>query len=350
MPITESATSAPASQDNAPTGNPTSSIANDYDATGKQVVEDGVFDFDAPEEVVEDKPFVQELDEEEDPFSDPEPVADPAQDDTTQPTQSAQSTQPTAPQTELKLYAEKFKTPQDLKNAYVELGGDPAKFGDNIGQLEEAYRVRQSEYSRVRAQISHGQNQPQQPAMPQQTFQEILNEEFAKYDPSTFASPADMWKAQTQATAAAAARFEAQQARQMQQPQITPQEMDRQIKIVNNVNSLEKLVPRLRTDQNFRKAFATHIHIMRDEGRMPTNPDGTQDLKGAMKDFIQGQSGVFAEVQRSFQSTQDAKQLSTATGSDHAQANPASAPRRSSDDVLVDELLDYKAEYDRKYS
>ena len=74
------------------------------------------------------------------------------------------------------------------------MGGDPANYGNDVGALEEAYRVRQSEFSRVRAEIAHNQPAPE----PAKTFQELLNEEFAKYDPTKFTNQVEMWEAQTE--------------------------------------------------------------------------------------------------------------------------------------------------------
>jgi len=351
MSLTTPATPAPAATpENAPTGNPTSSIPESYDNSGKQVVSDDVFGFD--ESVVEtpDKPLITNLDAEEDevvtPPVDPATPADPraAEPKPADPAKPADPVTPATPDSGLKMYADKFKTVQDLKNSFIELGGDPARYGDNTQLLEEAYAVRQREFSTSRAQIAHIN---QQPTAPQKTFQEILGEEFAKYDPTKFESPQQMWEAQTKATAEAAKRFEEQQVRT---PQITPQEMDRQIKIVNNINALETKVPRLRTDSSFRNAFATHIRVMRDEGRMPMNPDGTQNLVGAMKDFIGGQRAVVEEASKAFEAQNDAKTLSTAANADNPPANPAGAPRRSSGDSLADELLQAHDEYVRKYN
>jgi len=351
MSLTQPATSTPATPatpDNAPTGAPTSSIPETYDNSGHQVVSDDVFGIDQPDAPVSDKPLVTNLDELDDELDDEPPApTDPNQPATpakTDDNPTGQPAAPAAPSNGLTMYAEKFKTVQDLKNSFIELGGDPARYGDNVQLLEEAYAVRQREFSTSRAQIAH-LNQP--PAAPQQTFQEILKEEFSKYDPNSFAGPVDMWNAQQAATEAAAARFEKQQT---QVQQITPQEMDRQIKIVNNINSLETKVPRLRTDQNFRQAFATHIRVMRDEGRMPTNADGTQDLVGAMRDFIGGQRAVAEEASKNLQMQNDAKNLSTAANGDNPPANPAGAPRRSRGDSLVDELISFHDDYTRKYN
>lgn len=348
MSLTQPATSTPApaaTPDNAPTGAPTSTIPESYDNSGHQVVSDDVFGIDQPEAPESDKPLVTNLDEPEEEFEDePAPTDQPATPAKPEDNPATPPATPAAPSNGLTMYADKFKTVQDLKNSFIELGGDPARYGDNVQLLEEAYAVRQREFSTSRAQIAH-LNQP--PAEPQKTFQEILSEEFAKYDPSKFESPQQMWEAQTKATQAAADRFEKQQT---QVQQITPQEMDRQIKIVNNINALETKVPRLRTDKNFRQAFATHIRVMRDEGRMPTNPDGTQDLVGAMRDFIGGQRAVAEEASKALQMQTDAKNLSTAANGDNPPSNPAGTPRRSRGDSLVDELISFHDDYTRKYN
>ena len=53
---------------------------------------------------------------------------------------------------EEKLLAGKFKTADDLKKAFRELGGNPDEYED-IKMLEEAYRVREREFSRARQQL-----------------------------------------------------------------------------------------------------------------------------------------------------------------------------------------------------
>lgn len=321
---------------------PSTPSTDSYDNNGMQVVPDGVLDFndEVIDETISDETQAQPADPQQ-----PATPADPAKPDEQQPATPVQPAQPAATDTGLKLYADKFKTVQDLKNSYIELGGDPARFGDNVQLLEEAYAVRQSEFSRSRAQLA----QPAQPAVPQKTFQELVREEYAKYDPTKFTTPQEMWEAQAKANEAAAARFE-EQNQGRQQQQITPQEMDRQIKIVNNVHSIETKVPRLKTDRNFRNSFATHIRVMRDENRIPVRPDGTEDLDACMKDFISGQSGVFAEAQKAYGAQQDAKALSTTVATEGgAQAPGSGTPHRNSNDALVEDIIGAHNDFQRRY-
>jgi len=331
---------------------PVSGVENNFDEQGHQTGADDLFEFDQPEAPVDDTPIIQPAPGDE--IVDDTPTENPVDEDglegvrveeqPPQPkTEEQQKTE--KPQTELKLYADKFKTTQDLKNAFVQLGGDPANYGENVSALEEAYRVRQSEFSRVRAEIAHNQPAPE----PTKSFQELLNEEFAKYDPTTFENPAAMWKAQTEATAAAAAKFEQQQ-NQPKADQITPQEMDRQIKGLNEMHAIETKVPRLKSDKQFRTGFATHILQMKQEGRLVEKAPGVLDLDHAMKDYIGGVKSLVEEASKAYNQTQTAKNLSTATNSENAPSNPANSPSRSPEDDILEGILEAQAADARKYN
>lgn len=349
MSLTQSATN-PSAQP--PSGEPTSSIPDNYDANGIQQVSDDVFGFDEPASEAPETPTVTTIHETDEEFEATQETTEEPTDETVQePNQDPENPQqptaqePAQPQTELKMYANKFKSVQDLKNSFIELGGDPAKYGDNVQQLEEAYAIRQREYSRVRAEIAHP---PAQPAAPQKTVQELMQEQFGSVDPSKFQTPQEMWQAMMNGFGNVLNQVQAQQP----QPQqgYSPQEVARHVKTVEAISELERLAPIIKTNKMVRDNFAMHIRVLRDEGRMPTTPDGQQDLKAAYKDFVQGYSALLSESQKSFTDTANAKQLSTATNQDTAQKNPAAAPKVSASDALVNEILDYKKEYDRKYN
>lgn len=332
----------PATQDSAPTGQPTSSIPNEYNESGMQSGVDDVFAFDAPEETVEQTPDVTTIVEDDSTL--PDQTQD-LENIETEPVKSVVEPVKPAEQTELKLYADKFKTTQDLKNSFIELGGDPAQFGDNIQLLEQAYQIRQREYSRVRADIAH-QNQTPPPV--QKTVEQILQESFQGVDPTKFETPQQMWEAMMGGFGKALNEVQANQP--VPQQGISPQDMAKHVRTVEAITNLESKVPRLKSDKLFRDSFAMHIRVLRDEGRMPMTPDGHQDLNGAFKNFVQGQSAIIEEANKAFEATNDAKTLSTATNRDSAPGNPAQQPRKNAGDALVDEILDYKAEYDRKYN
>ena len=48
-----------------------------------------------------------------------------------------------------RVYADKFKTEEDLRHAFINLGGNPNRY-PTVERLEEAYEVRQQEYTRAR--------------------------------------------------------------------------------------------------------------------------------------------------------------------------------------------------------
>lgn len=359
--LTQSATTVAPTSEQAPSGTPTSAIPDSYDSTGKQAVDDGVFDFDVTKEEKEETPLVTNLDEQED-ASDPTPD-NPGSAPTKTPEQEAQekadaeakakadqetkdgkTAEPAKPQTELKTYAGKFKDVQELKNSFIELGGDPEQFKDDVGQLEQAYLVRQREYSRVRAEISHADQVP--PETPK-SVNELLMSEFSQVDPDKFSGPSDMM--------AALIKGFSNVLQKVQQPvaptqNISPEQMARQIKVVENMHSIETKVPRLKSDQQFRQAFATHIRQMRDENRIPKNAEGFEDLHAVMKDFIGGQRALIDEASKSYADTEAAKAVTTATSSDNGGGNPASAPKANPDEQILDDILGYHTEYNRKYN
>lgn len=330
---------APAS-DTTPSNATPSQIPENYDATGRQVVEAGVLDFDA--EGVDTDPNSEAIVHEVDPIDPPQdPAADPAK--PVEPVKPAVTT-PVAP-AEAPLILGKFKTEQDLKNAFIELGGDPARFTDPK-LLEEAYQVRESETSRSRAQLKAAE--PVVPTAPLKSFQEMIAEEVAKYDPSKFEGPADMWKAQNDAMAAAAQRFEDQMKNNQPQP-LDPAEVDRNIKSLTALHDLETKVPRLKSDTKLRQALAGHIRQLRDEGKMPHTPEGYEDPAGAFRDMIQNQQAVVEEASAALEIAKSGKDLSSTVNADSANPNPASAPKRDAGDAIIDDLLGAKALQDKKY-
>jgi len=343
MSITQSATPAAAQ---APTGEPTSQISNSFDESGKQSVEAGTFDFDQETPVVEEKPFVTEI-HEEDPFT-PEPEQtpeDPNQADPNEPVTPKVEQKPAEPakQTELKLYAGKFQSVQDLKNSFIELGGDPADYEDNVGGLEQAYQVRQREYSRVRAQITHSN----QPTDVPKTVEQLMQEEFAGVDANQFETPQDMMQSLLKGFTNVLNKSQGQQPKP--QAGISPEQVARQVKAVEKVTALYSKVPRLKTDKLFQQSFATHIRILCDENRMPMDQEGYEDIHAAFKDFVGGQKAASEEYLKSLGATNDAKVLSTAASSDNTAANPAAGKKIDSGDAIVDEILDYQKDYNRKY-
>lgn len=352
MSMTQPATAAstpPATSTEAPTGNSTSAIADNYDNKGHQVVDDGVFDFDQPQEVKEDRPLVTTI-LDEDPEENPEgePATETSEENETPnenepPAQTPAKVESPKNESGLSLYANKFKNVQELKNSFIELGGDPAQFADNVQLLEQAYQVRQREFSRTRAEMAASQ-----PKAPPKTIEQMMQEEFGAIDPATFQSPLDMWNAMMKGFQNVLTN---QQSQQSKQPTITPMEMMKQTTIHSELSTLEGEVPRLKTDTALRMAFSTHIRMMRDEGRMPVkvvNGVEIEDLKLAFKDLVQGQAALVNELQRTNQATAAAKNVSTAASPDNG---GTSLPKsKSPEDKIVDDLLGYKADFDRKYN
>lgn len=175
-----------------------------------------------------------------------------------------------------------------------------------------------------------------------------MQENFGQIDPNSFESPEQMWKAMMDGFGNVLGQMQQQQQPQ-QQNVITPQEMDRQIKVVNEMNTIEGKVPRLKTDKGFRDLFASHVATMRAENRLPEKSPGVADLTKVMQDFLGGFTASVEEAQKAINAQNQAKNLSTATASDNSTQNPAMQPTKSVEDSLADELIEYTKSFQEKY-
>ena len=189
---------------------------------------------------------------------------------------------------EEKVYAGKYKTLDDLKAAFVELGGDPDDYQDPK-MLEEAYKVRQSEYTRTHQNNLDKPNSDQPlnetPANVDEMVEKIFSE--TSEEASKIQNGVDLYK------------FTLKSVLQNLVPMLknaSPEELAKQVAPMiakttaersakeTELREVETKVPRLRTDKKFRDAFAFHVRGLMTEKRY-TN------LDSAMKDFVQLTTG-----------------------------------------------------------
>lgn len=196
-----------------------------------------------------------------------------------------------------KLYAGKYKSLDDLKEAFVELGGDPAEYKDEK-LLEEAYKVRQREYTRVHQTKPVEEDQDQPPSE-----EDIIEDALGKVDFSKVKNAKDAIREAT--------RVAVQVMRQtnpgLDEKKLTEnlatqlQERDRKQK---EISALETDVPRLRTDKGFRKQFAYYVIDKQKEGAFVS-------LKSAMRDFLNEFSTIVDEAAKAKTAQKNAKGATT---------------------------------------
>lgn len=193
------------------------------------------------------------------------------------------------PQNQPRVYANKFKSEDELKKAYQNLGGNPDKF-KSVEALEEAYEYRQGEYTRIQQEQAErdrlanmvpentaGNTMPEDP---KQTVDSMM----AKVDWSKVENAEDLGKQLLTI-------FMENMPQNNQQIPTEAQLVERLMPLMQEreqkqkaLTSLETEVPRLKTDQSFRKAFAYHVVGGRADGTK--YPRTTEGLREAMKDFL----------------------------------------------------------------
>lgn len=213
-----------------------------------------------------------------------------------------ETTTPVVPET---LIAGKFKTEDELKKAYQNLGGDPTKF-KTTAALVEAYDYRNSEYTRVQQEQAERDriariipNTPHKetvtPAVPL-----TADDMMAKVDWSKVSDAQTLGKQLFSIMLEAMPKAQAADPTQQMTPEqlvekIAPIIKEREQKM-EALNEIEVEVPRLKKDQAFRKAYAYHVVGGKADGtKYPKTKEG---LKEAMKDFLSWGKSIAEESAR----------------------------------------------------
>lgn len=188
---------------------------------------------------------------------------------------------------EPKLLAGKYKSREDLETAFYSLGGDPTRYkgkGDEI--LEEAYEVRQSEFTRSRQQVRQQeptpepQNQNQTPSEDELVTQ-VLNE----VDFSNIKDAKDLIGASIRASIKVLSNKIPDPDSIVARVQETNQKQDALTKLQNE---LEAEVPRLKTDPVFRDAFAGFLLIKKNRGTF--SGDAKEELRQFTRSYVSGEA------------------------------------------------------------
>ena len=343
--------------------NPANTPESYSESTGLTNIDDSVF-------LTEDDPSPETGDEpgshdEEDPSNDPtvivddpennsdeKPNEDPAEDPKPEDKPNSENKpteKPNEPDQQPKVFANKFYSKEDLENAYINLGGDPAKH-DTVEKLEEAYLTRQSEFSRYHQQQIQDRNQTppsNNPAKPQ-VSEEQIEEMMSKVDWSKIEDGKDL----------ARQMFSIMAQNMPQQPtQASPEQMAQQLApIIKNheakmqeLSELESKVPRLKTLRDdkgsvipnpFREAFAAFVKGQRSQGTYTNLNDSFKAFIGPNQQIVDDQ---VAQRQKEQEEKNTAANLTPPDGGEGANSHPSSP-----EDQILSDLLGQKAAYDKK--
>lgn len=204
----------------------------------------------------------------------------------------------TAPQTtEPKLYAGKYRTVDELKRAYQNLGGDPTRF-DNDKALEEAYQYRNAEYTRVQQEnaerertIAAMEARKKAERNPDQVVEEMLG----KIDWNQVTDAQTLTKQLLPIILQNIPQGQATMDEGQLVEKIIPIIQEREQKQAA-LAAMEREVPRLTTDPAFRKAYALHVAGGRKDGTpYPRTKEGLQE---AMRDFQAFAKSLLTETQK----------------------------------------------------
>lgn len=234
------------------------------------------------------------LAEEEQATEEPSQAQEPVEE--TETSEEKPSEEPKQVQEEAPLYAGKFKDEKALRDAFTQLGGNPDDYTD-AKLLEEAYRVREREFSKTRQQIAElekAQGEEKQTEAQKDEIKEVVE----KLDWSKIKTYNDL-VAETLKVAD-----------QMYQGRFSEMKKSLIDEVVSTINTreqtakeladLEADVPRLKADGDFRTAFAHFITGQKASGKF-------QNLKESMKSFLVIGQKISEEVASEKKAQEEAK-------------------------------------------
>lgn len=256
---------------------------------------------------------------------------------------------PEAPKVEEpKLLAGKYKTRQDLANAFIQLGGDPANY-DTDEKLVEAYQVRQQEYNRSRQDFDKKQEQTQvqQPSVEEKAAKLLENLDWNKIENAkdlvqemakAIVSNPDLFKNgenpdPEQMAAELAPRI---QARERAQKELS--ELETEVPRLQKVND-----PQGRPLPNpFRDAFAVYVQGQKQMGNY-TN------LKDAMKSFMQANAGAVEDGMKQKEAENALKAGASATNAIEGASDGSVETSKSPEDDILEGILDAASSRHKKF-
>lgn len=255
-------------------------------------------------------------------------------------------TPPATPQD--KTYAGKYKTVEELKAAFVELGGNPEAYSTPEA-MEQAYEVRQREFTRVRqeqAEIDRLNNavpEPQAPTLDENGINELLAQ-----------VPWEQVKdAKDLATHLLGVMVKNLPKLMPQQKQLTEAELAAKVapmvaereRKLKELGDIEGKVPRLKTDQNFRKAFAQFVQGQKSDASY-------KSLDESMKDFLGLSQSIVDELGKTYQQNQVAK-ASAATppeGGEAPHSTGGDNPKHDEVDDIIGAYQDHKGKFEGAFA
>lgn len=260
-----------------------------------------------------------------------------------EPKKEEKPTEPAKP-AEPVLLAGKYSTEQELKNAFVQLGGDPNKF-DTVEKLEQAYEVRQAEFTRVRQEQSEAQRINAEVDKKEKQNEVLSEENLTKMmEQVAWDKVTDAKQMFVEMAKVLLANIPTNQMPSEQElvARMTPMIQEREAKLTE-LHDLETKVPRLKSDPSFRKAFAYHVKGEQDEGTY-------QGIGQSMKNFLKFNQGIVDEVGKSFSDNNAAKNNAGATTPPDGGANMGGAPKPSEDDDILGGIIGAYEEHTNKFS
>lgn len=223
------------------------------------------------------------------------------------------------------LYAGKFKTVEDLKKAYSELGGDPSRFS-NTDKLAEAYLVRQSEFSRSRNDLAHKTETPPDDGT-QPTEDQKLAEELAdSIDYSKVKDAKDAVRETLKAAVQLIKKYQVPMDPKALVEKLAPEIADREDKL-KQLTALEGKVPRLKTDLFFRKNFAYFVRDQQGEGTFV-------NIQESMKTFLNNYSSIVEEA-NSISEQNKSQKKSAAAPSDNGEGTRTTPGEQDEVDAIL---------------
>lgn len=269
--------------------------------------------------------------------------------------QNAEIVDKTQGEGEPKLYAGKYKSVEELRKGIEELGGDPTGIDDPTA-LEQSYLAVQKVYNRFTQrqdkaeEIATPKEEPKPFEINDDLVEGMMNElDFTKID-----NAKDLAKQQFSIIFKHLKELLPQMMPQ-QQPgvQMNPQEMAAAVeRVQTNTDSLafiEAKIPRLTTDQSFRRNFAMHLQAGKESGSYPdimTRENMTQ----AMRDFLKTAQEMAAEASKldGAQQQQNAEDKGAAGTPDGGGAPASTQTTTNPEDDLLDSIVGAKEEQDKK--
>lgn len=259
------------------------------------------------------------------------------------------TTTPETPTTPVEpvLLAGKYKTEAELRAGFSSLGGDPSKYTD-VKTLEEAYGVRNAEYTRVKqeqAEFARINTPPAPESTPEALTTKIINEiDWSKLPED--ANAKDLMSLMIPAIV-------------KNLPQNTPKTpeqiasevqplLERNTKVIKEIAEVEADVPRLRLEKDatgsiiknpFRDAFAVFVGAQRANGTY-------QNLKASMKDFI-GISESVVKDKVAQQTVSTAGKVAATPPGENGQGLPAKPS--DAEDILTG-IIESHNEYKGKFN